>query len=109
MKQVSFCNILIKNITYISRNSVFNLQTSRGVCQVYFYDFRPNSSCKQRKAVVRLFLGICLYDCFIYRSDFVLRKCLETRRHLGYGRKTVNSQGYSDYGSQSKRAKITIY
>ena len=63
---------------------------------MYFYDFLPNSACKQRKAEVRLFLGICLYDCFIYRSNIVLRKCLETRRHLGYGRKTVNSQGYSE-------------
>ena len=41
-------------------------------------------------------LGICLYDCFIYRSNFVFQKCLETRRHLRSGRKTVNSQGYSE-------------
>ena len=30
------------------------------------------------------FLGICLYDCFIYRSNFVFRKFLETRRHLAH-------------------------
>ena len=38
------------------------------------------------------FLGICLYDFFIYRSNFVFQKCLEKRRHLGSGHKTVNSQ-----------------
>ena len=96
MKQVTFCNILIKNVTYINRNFVYNLQTFRGVCQVYFDDFLANSASKQGKAEVRLFLGICLYDCFIYRSNFVLRKCLKTRCHLDYGRKTVNSQGYSE-------------
>ena len=42
------------------------------------------------------FLGICLYDCFIYRSNVVLRKCPEAKRHLGSGHKTVNSQGYSE-------------
>ena len=56
--------------------------------------FLPTS--KHRQAKVRRLLSICLYDCFIYSSDFVFRKCLETRRHLGSGRKTVNSQGYSE-------------
>ena len=36
-------------------------------------------------------LGICLYDFFIYRSNFVFQS-LEKRRHLGSGHKTVNSQ-----------------
>ena len=40
------------------------------------------------------FSGISLYDCFMYRSNSVFRKCLETRRHLGSGRKTRTSQGY---------------
>ena len=47
--------------------------------------FLPTS--KQPQAKVRRFLGICLYDCFIYCSN----KCLETRLHLGSDRKTVNS------------------
>ena len=63
-------------------------------------NFLPTS--KHPQAKVRRFLAICLYDWFIYRSN----KCFETRRYLGSGRKTVNSQGYSSYGSQSKRAKI---
>ena len=54
----------------------------------------PNNEHRQVK--VRRFLGICLYDCFIYRANLVFRKCLETRRRLGSGRKTVNSQGYSE-------------
>ena len=40
--------------------------------------------------------GIYLYYCFIYRSNFVYRKWLKKRWHLGSGRKTVNSQGYSE-------------
>ena len=51
---------------------------------------------EHREAKVRRFLGICLYECFIYRTNFVFRKCLETRHHLGSGCKTVNSQGYSE-------------
>ena len=34
-------------------------------------NFLPTS--KHRQAKVRRFLGICLYDCFIYRSNFVFR------------------------------------
>ena len=56
--------------------------------------FLPTS--KHRQAKARRFFGFCLYDCFIYRSNFVFRKFLETRPHLGSGRKTVNSQGYSE-------------
>ena len=52
-------------------------------------NFLPTS--KHRQAKDSRFLGICLYDCFIYRSNFVFQKCLETRRHFGSGRKTVNS------------------
>ena len=60
------------------------------------------STSKHRKADVSRFPGICLYDCFIYPSNFVLRKSLETRRHLGFGRKTVNSQGYSELRNAQK-------
>ena len=56
--------------------------------------FLPTS--KHRQAKVCRFFGFCLYDFFIYRSNFVFRKFLETRPHLGSGRKTVNSQGYSE-------------
>ena len=47
---------------------------------------------RHRQGKVSRFFGICLRDCFIYRSNFVFRKCLEARRHLGSGQKTVNSQ-----------------
>ena len=57
--------------------------------------FLPTS--KHRQAEVRLFLSICWYDCFIYRSNFVFHKFLETKRHLSLGsQNTVNSQGYSE-------------
>ena len=69
--------------------------------------FIPTS--KHREAKVRRFLGICLYDCFIYSSNFVFRKCLETTRHLGSGRKTVNSQGYSELREPIKMPKIAIH
>ena len=51
-------------------------------------NFQPTSTHLQAK--VHRFLGICLYDCSIYSSN----KCLETSCHLGFGHKTVNSQGY---------------
>ena len=52
------------------------------------------------------FFDICLYDCFIFRSNFVFRKRLETpRRHLGSGRKTANSQGYSELRKPIKKSK----
>ena len=69
--------------------------------------FIPTS--KHREAKVRRFLGICLYDCFIYSSNFVFRKCLETTRHLASGRKTVNSQGYSELREPIKIPKIAIH
>ena len=50
---------------------------------------------KHWQAKVRRFLGICLYDFFVNHSNFVYQKCLKARRHLGFGHKTVNSQGYS--------------
>jgi len=87
----------------LSMNFVYNLQTFRGFCQVHFTillqiqygnNFLPTS--EHREAKVRRFLGICLYDCFIYRTNFVFQKCLETRHHLGSGHKTENSQGYSE-------------
>ena len=65
--------------------------------KIFFY--RPTS--ENRQAKVRRFLGICLYDCFIYSSN----KCLETRRHLGSGRKTVNSQGYSKLPGANQNAR----
>ena len=52
-------------------------------------NFLPTS--KHRRAKVRRFLSICLYDCFIYHSNFVNRKFLETRRHLGSGRKVTGA------------------
>ena len=57
-------------------------------------NFLPTSEHRQVK--FHRFLGICLYDCFIYRTNFVFRKWRETGRHLGSGRKTVKSQGYSE-------------
>ena len=52
------------------------------------------------------FFVICLYDWFIFRSNFVFRKRLETpRRHLGSGRKTVNSQGYSELRKPIKKSE----
>ena len=96
--------ITMKKVTSLSRNFDYNLQTFRWFCQVYFYDFVANSAwiqhflptSKHRQAKVRRFLGFCLHEYFIYRSHFVFRQCLETRRHLGSGRKTVNSHRYSE-------------
>ena len=61
--------------------------------------FLPTS--KHPQAKVRRFLGICLYDWFIYRSN----KCLETRTKQWIVIKNIPS-----HESQSKkRAKIAIH
>ena len=93
-------NFLLIN-TSLSRNFVYNLQTFRGFCQVHFtilFQIQHENNflltSEHRQAKLRCFLGICLYDCFIHRTNSVFRKCLETRRHLGSGHKTVNSQRY---------------
>ena len=99
------------------RKFFYNLQTFRGFFQVHFYDFVANiiqhenflPTSQHRQAKVRCSLGICLYDCFFYRSNFVFRKCLEMRCYLGSGRKTVNSQGYSELREPIKLAKIAIH
>ena len=94
MKKVNFCKLK----TSLRRNFVYNLQTFRGLCRVIFMTLlqvqHENNSLptsKHRQAKVRRFSGISLYDCLIYLSNSVFRKCLETRRHLGTGRKTLNS------------------
>ena len=71
-----------------SRNFVYTFVKCILLQIQYENDFLPTSQHRQGK--VRRFLGICLYDCFISRTNFVFRKCLETRRHLSSGRKTVN-------------------
>ena len=66
-------------------------------------NFLPTS--KHPQAKVRHFLGICFYECFIYRSN----KCLETRCHLGFGGKTVNSQGYSQLREPIKTCEKLLF
>ena len=58
---------------------------------------------------LRRFHGICLYDWFIYCLNFVFRKCLENRHHLGSGRKTVNSRGYSELRKPIKSGKKLLF
>ena len=76
---------------------------------MHFYDFVANiiqhennflPPRKHRQAKVRRSLGICLYDCFFYRSNL---SWLRSRR------KTVNSQGYSELREPIKLAKIGIH
>ena len=104
-KKVTFCKLKKS----LSRNFVYNLQTLssaflRFCLQIHHENnFLPTSNHQQAKA--RRFRGICLFDCFIYRSNFVFRKCLETRRHLGSCRKTVNSQGYSELPGANQNAR----
>ena len=115
MKKINFCKLK----TSLSRNFVYNLQTFLRFLKVHFKILLQiqhennflSTSKNHRQAKVRRFLGICLYECFIYRSNFVFPKCLETRHHLGSGRKTVITQlkDIPSYVSQSKHAKIAIH
>ena len=73
----------------LSRNFVYTFVKCIIFLQIqYENDFLPTSQHRQGK--VRRFLGICLYDCSIYRTNFVFGKCLESRRYLGSGCETVN-------------------
>ena len=83
LKKVTFCQLKKS----LSRNFVYSLQTFRGFCQVHFTilfqiqhenNFLPTIEHRQGK--IQHFFGICLYDCFIYRRNFIFQRCLETRR-----------------------------
>ena len=74
MKKVTFCQLK----TSLSRNLVYYLQTFRDIVKSIFVillqirhgnNFPPTS--KHRQAKGRQFLGICLYNPFIYHSNFV--------------------------------------
>ena len=56
---------------------------------------------------IALVVFVCATASFIliFRSNFFFRKCLKTRHHLGSGRKTVNSQGYSKSWEPIKTSK----
>ena len=101
--QISWIKLKKSNVwkskASLSRNFVYNVQTFRG-----FFSTASLRFCRKFSMKIIFYLPVntdkpkvvafCLYDCFIYRSNFVFRKCLGTRRHLDFGRKTVNSQGY---------------
>ena len=103
--QISWIKLKKSNVwkskTSLSRNFVYNVQTFRR-----FFSTASLRFCRKFSMKIIFYLPVntdkpkvvafCLYDCFIYRSNFVFRKCLGTRRHLDFGRKTVNSQGYSE-------------
>ena len=54
------------------------------------------------------FLGICLYDCFIYRSNFIFWKCLETNTISALVAKQGIAKDIPSHGNQSKCTKIAI-
>ena len=103
--QISWIKLKKSNVwkskASLSRNFVYNVQTFRG-----FFSTASLRFCRKFSMKIIFYLPVntdkpkvvafCLYDCFIYRSNFVFRKSLGTRRHLDFGRKTVNSQGYSE-------------
>ena len=103
--QISWIKLKKSNVwkskASLSRNFVYNVQTFRG-----FFSTASLRFCRKFSMKIIFYLPVntdkpkvvafCLYECFIYRSNFVFRKCLGTRRHLDFGRKTVNSQGYSE-------------
>ena len=73
--------------------------------QIHQENYLLNTS-KHPQAKVRRFLGIFLYDCFIYRSN----KCLKTRLHLGSDRKPVNSHSeYSELREPIKKTRENCY
>ena len=111
---------LFKLKTSLCRNLVYNLQTLRGFCRMQFLQFCCKFSMKiifylpvnnDKPKFVTFLLLFCLYNCFIYWTNFVFWKCLESICHLGSGHKTVNSQGYSKllFSLAQKSGFQTIY
>ena len=86
---------------------------------MHFYDFvakiqheinfLPTSNHPQAK--VRRFLGICFYECFIFRSNLVFPKMsgIETPSWLWSQNSEYLAKDIPSYRSQSKRAKIAIH
>ena len=67
-------------------------------------NFLPTT--KHRQDRVRRFPGICLYDCFIYRLNFVFQKCLERRRHLDSGRQSEKPRILRVTGAKDNARKL---
>ena len=108
IKKVNFCKLK----TSLSRNFIYKYKHFGDFVECIFLillqiqhenNFLPTSKHWQGK--VSRFLGICLYHCFTYRSNFMFQKCLEARRHLGSGCKTVNCQGYAELWEPIKTHK----
>ena len=99
----------------LSRNFVYSLQTFGGFCQVHFTillqiqhenNFLPTSEHRQAKLKFVVFLVFAFYDCFMYRTNVIFQKIrIETRRHFGSIRKTVNNNGYSELQEPIKTCK----
>ena len=93
MKKATFCKVKIS----LSRNFVYNLQTFRWFYQVHFYDFVANLAWRWfsvptgKHTDKQKFLSflVLVVKCFIYHSNFVFRKCLEKRCHLGSGQPKI--------------------
>ena len=80
MKQVTFCCVMkmcMKIIFYLPVNT-------------------------DKPKFVASLVFVCTTASFI-AENHLFRKCLETRRHLGSGCKTLNSQGYSELREPIKR------
>ena len=82
-----------------SRNFIYNLQTFRGFCLCIFTILLQKSSMKiifylpvitDQPKFVAFLVFVCTNDSLIAQI-WSFRKCLETRRHLGSSRKTVNT------------------
>ena len=115
MKKVTFGKLK----TSLSRNFVLQFTKISGILSSAFLRF----CCKFRMKIifyppvntnkltfVALLVFVCTTASFIAKN-FVFRKCLQTRRHLGSSRKTVQwiAKDTLSYGGQSKRAKIASH
>ena len=98
MKKVTFCKLKT------SLQTLFTIYKHFGDFVKYVFtillqiqhesNLLPTS--KHRQAKVRRLLGICFYECFIYRSNFVFPKMSRSGTPSWLQSQTVNSQGYSE-------------
>ena len=96
MKKATFCKLQ----TSLSRNFLYKHKHFGDFFGCIFtillqiqHENNFQTTTRHWQTKVTHFLGICLYNCFTYRSNFKIQKCFEARSHLGSGHKAVNYQG----------------
>ena len=105
MEKGTFCKLktsLSKEICSQFKNISRILSSALCWCSMKIIIYLPVKNDKPKFVAFLIFVCTTASN---FPSNFVFRKCLETRRHLGSGRKTVNIQRYSELREPIKTRK----